>query len=213
VAPPPRGKKRRMRMNALRFVFVGVLIAGFAAFPGCAKKTVTRVDTDTTIDLSGRWNDTDSREVSNEMIQDCLNHPWITQHITSSGGKKPTVIVGVVRNKTTEHIPVGTFINDLERAFINAGSVEVVASAVERGDVRDERGEQQRFASEETAKDFGLEHGADFMLSGEMNSITDSEDSKKVLFYQIDLTLINIETNAKWIGQKKIKVRGTVAKP
>jgi len=44
------------------------------------------------------------------------------------------------------------------------------------------------------------------MLSGEMNSITDAEEGKKVLFYQVDLTLINIETNAKvWLGQKKIK--------
>lgn len=193
-------------MNAFRIGATAVLVAGLVVLPGCAKKTVTRVDTDTTIDLSGRWNDTDSRQVSEEMIRDCLNHPWVTQHLTSSGGKRPAVIVGIVRNKTTEHIPVGTFINDLERAFINAGSVEVVASAIERGDVRDERSEQQRFASEETAKQFGREHGADYMLSGEMNSITDSEGGQKVLFYQIDLTLINIETNTKvWLGQKKIK--------
>jgi len=193
-------------MNAFRIVAIVLLAAGIAALPGCAKKTVTRVDTDTTIDLSGRWNDTDSRQVSEEMIRDCLNHPWISQHLTSNGGEKPTVIVGVVRNKTTEHIPVGTFINDLERAFINVGSVEVVASAIERGDVRDERSEQQRFASEETAKEFGRENGADYMLSGEMNSITDSEGGEKVLFYQVDLTLINIETNTKvWLGQKKLK--------
>jgi uncharacterized protein (TIGR02722 family) len=194
------------RMNVFRIVPIVLLTAGLVISSGCAKKTVTRVDTDTTIDLSGRWNDTDSRQVSEEMIRDCLNHPWITQHLTQNSGKKPTVIVGVVRNKTTEHIPVGTFINDLERAFINAGTVEVVASATERGDVRDERSEQQSFASDETAKRFGQEHGADYMISGEMNQITDQEDGKKVLFYQVDLTLINIETNSKiWIGQKKLK--------
>jgi uncharacterized protein (TIGR02722 family) len=193
-------------MKRLSFVWLCVLAAGLLVLPGCAKKTVTRIETDTTVDLSGRWNDADSRLVSEEMIRDCLNHPWITQHMTSSAGKRPVVIVGVVRNKTTEHIPVGTFINDLERAFINAGSVEVVASAIERGDVRDERAEQQQFASEESAKDFGREHGADFMLSGEINSITDQEGGEKVLFYQTDLTLINIETNTKiWMGQKKLK--------
>ncbi len=193
-------------MSVSRIAVVVLVAAGLLALGGCTKKTVTRIDTDTTTDLSGRWNDTDSRQVSEEMIRDCLNHPWISQHMTSAGGKRPAVIVGVVRNKTTEHIPVGTFINDLERAFINVGSVEVVAGAIERSDVRDERGEQQRFASEETAKEFGREHGADYMLSGEMNSITDSEGGEKVLFYQVDLTLINIETNTKvWLGQKKIK--------
>ena len=187
-------------------IFAIAALAALMVVAGCAKRTVTRIDTDTTVDLSGRWNDTDSRLVSDEMIRDCLEHPWLSQHMTARSGKRPVVIVGVVRNKTTEHIPVGTFINDLERAFIDAGSVEVVAGAVERSDVRDERDEQQRFASEETAKAFGREHGADYMLSGEINSITDQEGGKKVLFYQVDLTLINMETNAKvWLGQKKIK--------
>jgi penicillin-binding protein activator len=191
-------------MRVFRIAALAALILIVVA--GCAKRTVTRIDTDTTVDLSGRWNDTDSRLVSDEMIRDCLNHPWLSQHMTARSGKRPVVIVGVVRNKTTEHIPVGTFINDLERAFIDAGSVEVVAGAVERSDVRDERDEQQRFASEETAKAFGREHGADYMLAGEINSITDQEGGRKVLFYQVDLTLINMETNTKvWLGQKKIK--------
>jgi uncharacterized protein (TIGR02722 family) len=193
-------------MRTVRIAAIVFLAAGLAVASGCAKRTVTRIDTDTTVDLSGHWNDTDSRLVSDEMIRDCLNRPWVTSHMTESGGKRPVVIVGVVRNRTTEHIPVGTFINDLERAFIDAGSVEVVASAVERADVRDERGDQQRFASDETAKAFGREHGADYMLAGEINSITDQEGGKKVVFFQVDLTLINLETNAKvWIGQQKIK--------
>lgn len=194
-------------MNRVRMAAFLCLAAGLTLAMGCGKsKQVTRVETDTTIDLSGRWNDTDSRLVSEEMIRDCLNHPWITQHLTQRSGQKPAVIVGIVRNKTTEHIPVGLFINDLERAFINGGTVKVVASAEERGDVRDERSEQQRFASEETAKAFGREHGADYMISGEMNSLTDREAGKEVKFYQVDLTLINIETNEKvWLGQKKLK--------
>ena len=37
---------------------------------GCApKRQVQRVETDQTIDLSGRWNDSDSRSVSEEMIK------------------------------------------------------------------------------------------------------------------------------------------------
>ena len=52
----------------------------------------------------------------------------------------------------------------------------------------------------------GRELGADFMMIGEMNQIIDSEKGEQVSFYQVDLTLINIETNQKvWIGQKKIK--------
>ena len=174
---------------------------------GCgSSKTVERVETDTTIDLSGRWNDTDSRQVSEAMITDCLNHGWITRHATTADGKKPIVIVGIIRNRSTEHIAIPTFVSDIERAFINSGLVSVVASATERGNLRDEKDDQSRFATPESAKQMGREMGADYMLMGQINTIEDREGGKQVTFYQVDLTLTNIENNQKvWLGQKKIK--------
>jgi penicillin-binding protein activator len=167
---------------------------------------VTRVPVDTTVDLSGRWNDVDSREVSEAMIQDALNHPWITEWMTAHNSKKPVIIVGVVRNKTTEHVPVGTFIGDIERAMVNSGKVDVVATAAERADLRSEGQDQWQNATEETVKQMGRELGADFMLGGGIDQIQDREGGQKVLFYQVDLSLVNIETNQKaWLGQHKIK--------
>lgn len=190
---------------AYKFTIYAVLI-GIIVFSGCSSsKQVTRVETDTTIDLSGRWNDTDSRMVADEIIADCLNHPWINDHGMSTGGK-PVVIVGGIRNKSMEHIPVATFITDIERAFINTGKVRTVSSSSERSEIREERAAQGEFAAIETIKRMGRELGADYMMTGEINTIEDREGGDQVVFYQTDLTLTNIETNEKiWIGQKKIK--------
>ena len=181
-------------------------LIGIIVFSGCgASKQVTRVDADTTIDLSGRWNDTDSRMVADEIIGDCLSHPWINDHGINTGGK-PVVIVGGIRNKSMEHIPVATFITDIERAFINSGKVRTVSGASERGEIREERADQGEFAAIETIKRMGRELGADYMMTGEINTIEDREGGDQVVFYQTDLTLTNIETNEKiWIGNKKIK--------
>ena len=188
-----------------RLIICAILL-GIVAFSGCsASKQVTRVDADTTIDLSGRWNDTDSRMVADEIIGDCLSHPWINDHGINTGGK-PVVIVGGIRNKSMEHIPVATFITDIERAFINSGKVRTVSSASERGEIREERADQGEFAALETIKRMGRELGADYMMTGEINTIEDREGGDQVVFYQTDLTLTNIETNEKiWIGNKKIK--------
>jgi len=192
-------------MNRL-WVLLIYTVAISLVLSGCAAKKVERIEPETTIDLSGRWNDTDSRMVSQAMITDCLNHPWITQHMSASMGKKPSVIVGSMRNKSTEHIAVKTFVNDIERAFINSGQVDVVASAVEREELRTEKEDQRVFANPETIKEMGKELGADFMMTGEINTIEDQEGGQKVTFYQVDLTLTNIETNVKvWLGQHKIK--------
>lgn len=174
--------------------------------PGCSsKKTISRVDAAETIDLSGNWNDTDSRLVAEEMISDAMTRPWLTNFLRVQG-KNPTVIVGAIRNLTDEHIATGTFVGDMEREFVNSGTVSVVADRDERGGVREERQDQQANSSIETMKQFGLEKGADYMLLGSINKITDQEGREKVAFYQIDLTLTDVQSNEKvWIGQKKLK--------
>lgn len=172
----------------------------------CGKKAVTRTAADTTIDLSGRWNDTDSRLVAEEMIQDCLLRPWLINFKTQNNSKAPTVIVGSVKNKSYEHIAVQTFVKDLERALINSGHVQFVADAGARGDVRAERRDQAMHAAAETQKGPGQEIGADFMLQGQINAILDESGGQQVRFYQVELELVNMANNLKaWIGQKKLK--------
>ena len=51
-----------------------------------------------------------------------------------------------------------------------------------------------------------MEISADFMLQGTINTIPDESDGIKAVLYQVDLEMIDIETNLKvWFGQKKIK--------
>ena len=174
------------------------------AVTGCKTK-VERVATDETIDLSGRWNDTDSQLVSAEMIGDLANRPWIEEY-TAQNGQKPVIIVGTVRNKSSEHIETETFTKDLERELINSGRVKFVANTVERGELREERKEQQTWSREETQKRLAAETGADFMLQGGIKTIIDQEGKESVKFYQVDLEVVNLESNEKvWIGSKKIK--------
>ncbi len=176
-------------------------MAGLAA---CAP-TVTRVAPDEAVDLSGRWNDTDSRLVAEEMVREALSRPWV-DNFASRHGKPPTVIVGTVVNRSHEHISVQTFIKDLERELTNSGKVQFVAGKGEREEVREERKEQALQALEETAKSPGKEIGADYMLKGTLNTILDESGGVKAVFYQTDLELIDMESNVKvWFGQKKIK--------
>ncbi|MFZ3066194.1 MAG: penicillin-binding protein activator LpoB [Nitrospirota bacterium] len=177
----------------------------FTAIVSCAGQKVSRVGTDTVTDLSGRWNDTDSRLVAEEMVKDALSRPWIDNY-SRKRGKQPTVIVGTVLNRSHEHINVQTFTKDLERELTNSGRVQFVAARGEREELREERVDQAQHAADETVKGPGKEIGADYMLKGTINTILDEAKGTKVIFYQVDLELIDIEKNIKvWFGQKKIK--------
>lgn len=183
-----------------------LMMAGMVALMlgGCATE-VKRVGVEEVKDLSGAWNDTDSRLVSEEMIRDSLSGGWIDRHNKASK-KVPTVIVGNIRNLSHEHINTRTFVNDLERAFVNSGRVDMVASKTEREGIRAERADMDLNVSEATRKAMGKETGADYMLIGSINTIIDASGSDQVRFYQIDLTLVSIADNRKaWTGQKKLK--------
>ena len=191
-----------MKIRKIYFIVLGLCL--LYAVTSC-RRTVTRVSPDQQIDLSGRWNDTDSKQVSQAMVSDVLNRPWREDFVRASG-KKPVVIVGIVANKSHEHISADAFIKDLEREFINSGTVRVVQNSLFREKMREERASQQDFSSPETQKKFGRELGADFMLFGTLNSIVDSYKKEKVVFYKVNLELSHLETNEKvWIGDKEIK--------
>ncbi|HPR18020.1 MAG TPA: penicillin-binding protein activator LpoB [Candidatus Cloacimonadota bacterium] len=194
-------------MKLFKVIFLALLICSTLFLVSCASstKTVSRVSADEVTDLSGNWNDTDSKLVAEQMIQDLTYRPWLSD-FTTEEDRKPVVIVGTIRNFSSEHIETGTFIKDIERELINSGKVKFVASKQEREEVRGERMEQQSFASDETAKRLAAESGADFMLQGGIKSNIDSTGGKAAKFYQVDLELVNVETNEKvWIGSKEIK--------
>ncbi|HEX6948078.1 MAG TPA: penicillin-binding protein activator LpoB [Nitrospira sp.] len=192
-----------LRMTYGRVAALAVLLAGLA---GCGAETrVTRVDAGVVTDLSGRWNDTDSRMVAESMVKEALEYPWLN-NFSDSKRRQPVVVVGTVMNNSHEHINVQTFVTDLERELTNSQKVTFVAGKTERDEVRTERKEQAMYAREDTQKAPGKEIGADYMMKGTIATILDEADGVKAMFYQVDLQMVDLESNAKvWFGQKKIK--------
>ncbi len=173
---------------------------------GCASVQVSRVDADKEIALTDKWNDEDSRLVASEMIEDMMSFPWLRRFKKEHPGKEPTIVVQRVRNKSHEHIAVDTFINDIKRAVMRSGLAGFIVSGDERKDTRQELREQDMNASEQSRMEMGEEQGANFGLSGTINSMVDQLDGKRVTSYQVDLKLINLQTTREeWNGQKKIK--------
>lgn len=190
-----------IKNNMIR-VLVFFLAAGCC---GCASVKVRRAEIDKKVDLSGSWNDTDSRLVAEEMVKDCLLRPWVDV-FSAGNGKPPVVILGAIVNRTSEHINAQLFLSDLEKNLLNSGKVKFVVGKQQRQELRDEKQDQAENASRITAKPRKEETGADFMLQGSINSVKDEISGKYVILYQVNLELVDLTTNEKaWIGQKEIK--------
>jgi len=196
-------------------VFVIVLSACSSA------PKVTRVDASTQTDLSGRWNDTDVRQVCESLIQSAISAPRIDAFIKDFSAKNkgalPTVIVGTFKNTSSEHIDTSIISSIMRTSIINSGKLEFVEGGDVRNQIRAERDDQQSNASEKTAAALGNETGANFMLTGEVNSMEEKVGNVTVRSYFVKATMTNLETNGiiwednnndikKVIKQPKVKL-------
>lgn len=192
-----------MKLFLIAAVFVLLVVTA------CGGREVTRTETDTVTDLSGYWNDTDARIVSDSIVDQCLTGRWFDTRAGRGDGRVstlPVIVVGGVRNQSTEHINVDVFMSEIERSLLNSGQFQIAAGGRERDEVRGERRDQSIFASPATAAEFGREVGADYVMTGTVNSIEDQEDNTRVIFYQVNIELIDVETALKvWMGSTEIK--------
>jgi hypothetical protein len=203
MRPAPPLRPRRPLARAALLV---PLVAGAALLGACNNKRVARIDPTSVTDLSGRWNDTDSRLVANALIGQAMSGPWLQRAGAAQGGRQPAIMVGRFANRTLEHIPVATFTRDVERAMVQSGTVNVVASVDERQEIRAERTDQQQNAAAGTRARLAMEQGARYMLQGDVQAIEDQEGRERIVYYQVDATLVDLESNAKvWVGQHRIK--------
>ncbi|NOT76236.1 MAG: penicillin-binding protein activator LpoB [Cyclobacteriaceae bacterium] len=186
-------------MKPLIFLLLVLFISG-----SCSR-SVTRLDPSQSMDLSGRWNDTDSRQIADKMIANLLNSDKFKEY-SKQLGRKPAIIVGVVRNKTSEHIDADNYVKKMELAIFNSGVAELVESDSFRDKLRAERAQQADFADPATMAKWGMEVGANLMLFGEMTSETDVYQKKRLVNYVTTLFLTDMETNKRvWYGQEEIK--------
>jgi uncharacterized protein (TIGR02722 family) len=188
-------------------ISVFFLCAVMAVLAGCASgPAVTRVDASAQTNLTGRWDDSDVREVCEALLAEALSSPRIDSFISEfqsrNRGALPTVIVGRFANTSSEHIDTTIISGIMRTTIINSGKLEFVEGGNVREELRSERQDQQFNASEDTAAALGNETGANLMLTGEVNSTVQKSGNRTVRAYFVKASLTNIETNRiMWEGQ------------
>ncbi len=172
---------------------------------GC-RKQVRRLEVDKVVDLSGRFNDTDSRFIAESIVSQLLTECGDLNYLNAG---TRVLAVGSVRNLSHEHIDCSTFMNDIERYLINSGRCRIVANKSIRDEIRNEMDdlyEENMTNSMEHLERCAKKLGVNRMIFGSITSIIDKEKSRSVKFYQFDIRLVDITTKeVLWMGTKKIK--------
>ncbi len=173
---------------------------------GCSSYSVKRVSLDTEGGVTSRWTDTDARLTADTLIRKAMDSSWMTE-FHQKHGRVPVVALGQIINRSDQHINTRIFLNHFQDDLINSGKVIfVTGSSAHREATSAEREYQMRNARSSTIHAPGQQTGADFLLTGSINSYVASRGGKTVRFYETHLKAINLNSNEIiWGAEYRVK--------
>lgn len=187
-----------------------------------AKTKTKRVDADKITDVDGYWNDNDVGIVCKDLIEKCVTSPRVAK-FEEKNGRAPTVVLGVIKNESTEHIDTTIISKKMQTAILNNGVMEFVADKTERAELMEEAEYQGEHALDYSEDEEGEEvnkldqsEAADFMLTGSVKAIVQQDGKTSVRAYTVTATITDVRTHRlvwqdecdvkKIIKRKKVKL-------
>ena len=179
-----------------------LLIAAVAiAVAGCAKPKTRYGDAGAVETVTNEFGSTDLQMLAEQMTQSMLQTPVI------EGGNLPIVTIQEVRNKTSEYIDTRAITNRMRSTLQKSRRVRF---AVDAAEMQRQKEELERQASElydqEKAVRQGKMVGAGYRLAGEITSIVKETKDVKDVYYQLFLSLTDIQSGIEeWSETKDIR--------
>ncbi len=147
------------------------------------------------------YGSTDLQSIAEKMVDSLIVHPVLDG--------RPVLYVHEVKNKTSEHIDTKAITDKIRTALLRSGRARFTAASDIPQDLIDQLDYQSAgrgIVDPATAKKFGRQVGADYMLFGEIMSITKQAGRVKDVYYKITLNLVDIETGLiEWAEEKEIR--------
>ena len=173
------------------------LILAAVLIKGCATSSTSVYTNPRSItEVGTEYSFTDLRMFSDAMVTDMLSSERLFQ-----GGRTPTIVLGRIENKTTQHIDMGAILSKIEVGLINSGRVKTVSRKA-LGAIAAEQALSEAMGT-------GIESnlmGGQFRLDGEMTEIPHRRG--RIRTYRLGLWLTDNSTSEKiWAGEETIAKR------
>ena len=151
--------------------------------------------------LSDQFNENDLQLIAKKMV----NSLSTSQRFAQDSGR-PIVVVGRMRNKTSEHIDMSSLADKIQTQLQQSGRFRLLDKAA-REDIAEEYEYQgSGYVDPNAAKGPGAQVSADFIMTGEIASIVQEVGRDKLVYYKMTVKLNDIKTGiVEWTDEKEIR--------
>jgi len=119
---------------------------------------------------------------------------------------RPVVVVGKLKNSTSEHIDMQSLADKIQTALVNTGKFQFTDRASRTAVAEEYEYQGSGYVRPDQAKGPGQQIGADFIMTGELASIKQAVGSDEFIYYKMTGKLINLRTGIlEWTDEKELK--------
>jgi len=152
-------------------------------FSGCSGVDTSKNPKTETKDMN--FSEKDSEALADSIVNKIVNAELVSKF---SSKRKPKIIVGSIRNLTTEIIDTNLLSKNIERSFLNSGKVTFISSKSKREIIRNDRKNRDDFEKSAELKKYLKPLKSDFFISGVLSQKTNSVSNSKQ--YKLELNVI-----------------------
>ncbi|HYO51997.1 penicillin-binding protein activator LpoB [Archangium sp.] len=152
--------------------------------------------------LSDHFNENDLQLIAKKMVNSLAGSPRFAQ----PGQQLPVVLVGRLKNKTSEHIDMASLGDKIQTGLAQTGRFALLDKAAREDLAEEYEYQQSGYVRPDEAKGPGQQASADYLLTGEMSSIIQQVGNDKLVYYKMTAKLNNVRTGiVEWTDEKEIR--------
>jgi len=152
--------------------------------------------------LSDQFNENDLQLIAKKMVNSLAGSPRFTQ----PAQQLPVVLVGRMKNKTSEHIDMGSLADKIQTGLAQTGKFALLDKAAREDLAEEYEYQQSGYVDPNAAKGPGQQASADYLLTGEISSIVQQVGADKLVYYKMTVKLNNVRTGiVEWTDEKEIR--------
>lgn len=153
--------------------------------------------------LSDEFNENDLQLIAKKMAESLSNSPRFAQ---PDPQRLPIVLVGKLKNSTSEHIDMRSLGDKIQTALAQTGKFALVDQQA-RWDIAEEYEYQgSGYVDPNQAKGPGQQVSVDFLMTGDLASIIQQVGNDKLVYYKMTAKLNNVRTGLiEWTDEKQIR--------
>ncbi|MGZ6028606.1 MAG: penicillin-binding protein activator LpoB, partial [Myxococcaceae bacterium] len=119
---------------------------------------------------------------------------------------KPTILVGKLRNSTSEHIDMQSLADKVQTQLANTGRFAFVDPSARQAVAEEYEYQQSGYVRPDQAKGPGQQIAPDYIMTGDLASIRQRVGSDEFIYYKMTAKLTNIRTGIlEWTDEKELK--------